>query len=79
MFILSLQNHQVNLAGVKFELSSKSISKATRLPDIGERWFEQKKLDLSYYEPFLKPSCQQGYKVVFPFSHFLERYAPLMR
>ena len=79
LFILSLQNHQVNLAGVNFELSSKSISKATGIPEIGERWFKQKKLALSYYEPFLKPSCQQGWKVVFPFSHLLERYALLMK
>ena len=40
LFILSLQNHQVNLAGVKFELSSESIAKATRIPDIGEIWFQ---------------------------------------
>ena len=79
LFILSLQNHQVNLVGVNFELSSESIAKATGIPDIGERWFKQKKLDLSYYEPYLKPSCQQSCKDVFPFSHLLERYALLMR
>ena len=66
LFILNLQNHQVNLAGVNFELSSKSIAKAIGIPNIGERWFKQKKLDLSYYEPYLKPRCQQGCKVVFP-------------
>ena len=79
LFILGLQNHQVNLAGVKFELSSESISKATGIPDIGEIWFKQKKLDLSYYEPYLKPSYQQGCRAVFPFSHLQERYALLMR
>jgi len=79
LFILGLQNHQVNLAGVNFELSSESIARATGILDIGERWFKQKKLALSYYEPFLKPSCQQGCKVVFPFSHLLERYALLIR
>ena len=36
-------------------------------------------MDLSYYEPFLKPNHQQGCKAVFPFSHLLERYALLMR
>ena len=40
LFVLSIQNHQVDLAGVQFELSSKSISKATGIPDIGERWFK---------------------------------------
>ena len=43
LFILSLQNHQVNLAGVNFELSSESIAKATCIPNIRERWFKQKK------------------------------------
>ena len=79
LFILSLQNHQVNLARVNFEISSQSIAKATGILDICERWFKQKKIDLSYYEPHLKPSCQQGCKAVFPFSHQLERYALLMR
>ena len=79
LLILSLQNHQVNLARVNFELSSESIAKATRILDSGERWFKQKKLDLNYYEPYLKPSCQQGYKAVFPFSHLLERCTLLMR
>ena len=55
-FILGLQNHQVNLAGVEFELPSKSISKATSIPDIGKIWFKQKKLEVSYYEPYLKLS-----------------------
>ena len=34
LFILILQNHQVNLAGVNFELSSESIAKATGIPDM---------------------------------------------
>ena len=37
LFILCLQNHQVNLAGVNFELSSESIAKAIGIPVIGER------------------------------------------
>ena len=36
-------------------------------------------MDLSHYEPFLKPRYKDDCKSIFPFSHFLERYAPLMR
>lgn len=79
LFILSLQDKQVNLAGVNFELSSESIARATGIPDVGERWFKKKKLALSYYEPFLKPRYHQGCNKFFPFSHLLQRYAPLMR
>ena len=36
-------------------------------------------IDMSYYEPFIKPRYKEGYKIIFPFSHWLDRYAPLMR
>ena len=79
LFVYSLQNHQVNLAGVQFELSSEIISKETGIPYIGEFWFKQKKFDLGYYGPYLKPTYQQNCKAIFRFSHFLERYVALMR
>lgn len=34
---------------------------------------------MSYYEPYLKPRYKDYNKSIFPFSHLLERYAPLMR
>ena len=79
IFILNLHDHQVNLAGVKFELSSNIISMATVIPIVGEKWFKQANLHLSHYEPFLKPRYKSDYKSIFLFSHLLERYAPLMR
>ena len=60
LFAFNLQNHQINLAGVQFELSTEIISKETGIPDIGELWFKQNKLQLSYYEPYLKRSYQQN-------------------
>ena len=68
LFSLRLHRHKVHLAGVRFELTTSAISKATGIPGIGERWFKQKHLDLSHYHPFLKPSCQVDYKT---FSLFL--------
>ena len=55
IFIINLQDKQVNLAGVTFELSSDVIANATGIPSVGEKWFKQANLDMSYYEPFLKP------------------------
>ena len=78
LFILNLHEKQVNLAGVKFELSSDAIAIATRITSVGEKWFKQANLDISYYEPFLKPRYKDYNKFVFPFSHFLDRYAPMM-
>ena len=62
-----------------YELSSDTIAHATGLPDVGEKWFKTAKLDMSCYEPFLKPRYKEGYKTIFPFSHLLDRYAPLMK
>ena len=41
LFIINLHEKQVNLAGVTFELSSDSISNATCIPSVGEKWFNQ--------------------------------------
>ena len=68
-----------NLVRSEWILTCLTISKTISIPDIGEIWFKQKKLDLSYYEPNLKPRCQKGCKAIFPFSHLLERYSLLMR
>ena len=76
---LRLHRHKVHLAGVKFEQTPKAVSKATRIPCIGERWFKHTHLDLIHYHPFLKPSFQATCKAIFPFSHLLDRYALLMK
>ena len=58
IFILNLHDHQVHLAGVNFELSTNTISMATGIPCMGEKWFKQVNLDLSHYQPFLRPRYQ---------------------
>ena len=77
--ILNLHEKRVNLAGVNFELSSDAIAIATGIPSVGEKWFKQANLDISYYEPYLKPRYKDYNKFIFPFSHFLERYAPMVK
>ena len=38
-FILNLHDHQVNLAGVNFEMTTNTIVIATGIPCLGEKWF----------------------------------------
>ena len=79
LFILNLHEKQVNLVGVKFELSSDAIAIATGIPSVGEKWFKQANLDISHYEPFLKARYKDYNKSIFPFLDLLDRYAPMMR
>ena len=79
LFILNLRDKQSNFAGVTFELSSDAIAHATSIPNVVEIWFKRANFDIRCYEPFLKPRYKEGCKSIFPFSHLLERYAPLMR
>ena len=60
-------------------MSTNAIVAATGIPSMGERWFKQEKLDMSYFEPYLKPRYKDHNKSIFPFSHLLERYVPIMR
>ena len=68
LFSLRLHMKKVHIAGLDFELTPKVVSKATKIPCIGEKWFKQTYLDLTHYQPFLKPSCQAACKTIFPFS-----------
>ena len=67
LFILILHNKQSSLIGVTFELSLDAIFSATGIPDVGEKWFKRAKLDMSCYEPFLKPRYKEGCNTIFHF------------
>ena len=75
-FILNLHDHQVNLAGVNFELSTNTISLATGIPSMGEKWFKQENLDLRYYQYFLKPRYQADCKSIFLFHIYWRDMRP---
>lgn len=78
-FILNFQNNQVTLVGVTFTISSAIISQATGIPIVGEKWFKQKNLHHSFYEPYLKTRFKNDKKRIFPFSYPLDKYVPLMK
>ena len=79
LFIINLHENQVNLARVTFEMSTDAIAAATGISSVGEKWFKQANLDMSYFKPYLKPRYKDHRKSIFPFSHLLDRYAPMMR
>ena len=78
LLILNLQNKHADFAGVKFEISAMSISEATSIPSVGEKWFKNGKLERDLFEPFIKRRYREGNITIFPFSHLKHRYAPLM-
>lgn len=45
LFISKLYNNQVTIAGVTFTLSTIVISAATRIPDVGDKWFKRGELE----------------------------------
>ena len=40
LFSLRLHMKKVHIAGLDFELTPKAVSKATKIPCIGEKWFK---------------------------------------
>ena len=79
LFMINLYEKQVNIVGVTFELYTDAIANATCIPSVGEKWFKQANLDMSYFEPYLKPRYKDHSKSIFLFSHLLDRYAPMMK
>lgn len=55
LFVAHLQNNKVTLAGVNFIVSPSIISDATRIPNVGEKWYKAQYLDKHYYEHYIKP------------------------
>ena len=78
-FALRLQGKHVHLAGLYFDLSPRTISKATKIPYIGEKWFKKTYLDSDQYIPFLKLEHLDAFLAIFRFSYLLTSYAPLMK
>ena len=79
LFCLRLQGKNVHLAGLDFFLTPRLVSRATKIPYLSEKWFKQAYLNLDHYKPFLKLEHQDACQAIFPFSHLLSSYAPLMR
>lgn len=51
LFISNLHDNQVTLVGVTFTLSTNIIAASTRIPNVGEKWYKEKKnLENHYYD-----------------------------
>jgi len=79
LFVTHLHNNEVTLAGVTFTISSAIISEATRIPNVGEKWYKVQDLDESYFELYIKAKYRNQMKRLFPFKFLEHRCVPLMR
>ena len=79
IFISGLHDNQITLTGVTFSISTTIISAATGIPNVREKWFKKGNLKKRDFDFFLKPRHQNKTNILFPFSHLLERYAPMMK
>lgn len=79
LFISNLHDNHLTLDGVTFTVSTTIISTATRILDVGEKWFKQTDLEENYYEPYIKPRYKSDRKRLFPFPYLLDRYVPMMK
>ena len=79
LFVAHLENNKVTLDGVTFTVSPSIILDATRIPNVGEKWYEAQDLDEHYYEPYIKPQYRNQVKRLFPFKFLENKYVPFMR
>ena len=79
LFVAHLHNNEVTLARVTFTISPAVISEATRIPNVGEKWYKVQDLDEDYCELYIKSHYRNQVKRFFPFKFLENRYVPLMR
>ena len=68
LFVLHLQNGQVNLAGVSFTLRPEIIAATTCIPNVGEQWNKGHHVGREHYEPYIKVGYHMQINRVFPFK-----------
>ena len=79
LFVANLCDNKVTLAGVTFTVSSSIIVDATRISNVGIKWYKAQDLDEHYYEPYIKSKYKNEKKRTFPFQFLADKYAPMMR
>ena len=65
----------MTFVGVTFTVSPSIIADATRIPNVGDKWYKAQDLDEHYYEPYIKPKYRNEPKRIFPFK-FLKTSMP---
>lgn len=69
----------MTLAWVTFIVSPSIIANATKIPNVGEKWYKAQDLDEQYYEPYIKPRYKNEAKRLFPFRFLKDKYASMMK
>jgi len=79
LFVADLCDNKVTFIGVKFIVSSSIIVDATRIPNVGEKWYKAQDLDEHYYEHYIKNRYINEANRIFPFRFLEDKYAPMMK
>lgn len=79
LFVAHLHNNEVTLVGVTFTVLPSIILEATKIPNVGEKWYKAQNLDENYYEHYIKPQHKSQVKRLFPFKFLENMYVPLMK
>lgn len=69
----------MTLAGVTYTVSPSIISGATKISNVGEKWYKARDLDEHYNEPYIKPRYKNEVKRLFPFRFLEDKYVPMMK
>ena len=79
LFVANINDNKATLVGVTFIVSSSIIADATRILNVGEKWYKSQDLDEHYYEPYIKSQYRNEKRWTFPFRFLKYKYAPMMR
>ena len=69
----------MTLVGVTFIVSPSIITNATRIQNVGEKWYKAQDLDENYYEPYIKPKYRNEGKRLFPFKFLEDKYGRIIK
>ena len=70
---------KTKVGDLEFEVSKASISVATGIPIIGEKWFKSMALNASFSKDFLKPEYQdENLSKGVPRSHIVEEFDKML-
>jgi hypothetical protein len=79
-FSLHFDIRKTNVGDVEFEVTEASISTATGIPIICEKWFKAMDLNAAYAKDFLKPENQVGdFSKGVPRNQLIEQFDKILR
>jgi hypothetical protein len=79
-FALNFDGTKTKVGILEFEVSERSISVATEIPNTGEKWFKAMTLNVAFSKEFLKPEYQEdNLSKGVPRNHMLEGFDKMLK